>query len=352
LSYQNTQLKFVEGVLMRFAAKVRGLLKAAVIFPVIAIVAVAVFLMVAKNSEKTSKRQWNLNDQFAAKKSFVAFPVPLRNEIGLVWIDRPTHSRKLIRIDGASLQSPYISDDGQRLLFVKIDSSHSSEVVRCEISDWQCASLFKLDEDIQSPIEIGSGNLLLAASKLTVRPDGRNRYDTYYFYHFDSSTGTLENLPDLSLLSVTALMYVKPKVYFDAYVPADSDFGIYSRQFDENSKRFSGAPFREGMNASERIRRSSRLACSERCRLMAFLNLSSGWHLMISASEGIPQTVTTDALGISRPSIVGDDVIVNELFDSEYKITAYRLGGGKEVLERLSNSPERLEALEHIRLSF
>jgi hypothetical protein len=336
---------------MRFAAKVRGL-RRAVIFPIIAIVAVAVFLMVAKNSEETSKNLWNLNDHFAAKKSFVAFPVPLRNEVGLVWIDRSTHSRKLIHIDGASLRSPYISDDGQRLLFVKIDSSHSSEVVRCQISDWQCASLFTLDEDIQSPIEIGEGNLLLAASKLTVRADGRKRYYTYYFYYFHSSTGTLEKLSDLSLLSVTALMYVKPKVYFDAYVPADSHFGIYSRQFDESGKRFNGAPFREGMNASEPIGLSSRLACSERCRLMAYLSLSSGWHLMISGSEGVAQTVTTDALGVSRPSIVGDEVIVNELFDSEYRITAYRLGGGKEVLERLSNSPERLEALEHIRLSF
>jgi hypothetical protein len=277
---------------------------------------------------------------------------PLRNEIGLVWIDRSTHSRKLIRIDGTDLKSPYISDDGQRLLFVKNSDLNSREVVRCAISTWQCRVLFTLEEDIQSPIEVEAGNILFAASELTERSNGQKRYEHFYFVYYDSATGTVEKLSDLILPSVTALLYVQPKVYFDAYVPADSDFGIYSRQFDESIKRFNGAPFREGMNASERFRRSSRLACSERCRLMAFLNLSSGWHLVISASEGVPQTVTTDALGISRPSIVGDDVIVNELFDSEYKITAYRLGGEKEVLERLSNSPERLEALEHIRLSF
>ena len=316
--------------------------------------AVNVVLTLATKSE-ISKTQWTLNNQFAANKSFIVFPVLLpQYEIGLVWIDRSTHSRKLIRVDGADLNFPSISEDGQRLLFVKNDSSSSSrEVVRCEVNAWQCLVLFKLHESIQSPIEIEPGNVLLAASELTELSNGKKRYIHFHFLYFDAATETLEKLTDLVLPSLTALRYVKPKVYFDAFVPGDGNFGIYSREFDERKKRFNDAPSREPMNSPNALSRSSRLACSEQCRLMAFLRVTgSGYDLVISTSGGVAETVKTNAQGISSPSVVGDDVIINELFESEYAVTAYRLGGKKEVLERLPNSPKDFEALEHIRLSF
>jgi hypothetical protein len=105
--------------------------------------------------------------------------------------------------------------------------------VRCAISTWQCLALFKLDEDIQSPIEIGAGNVLLAASELRERSNGQKRYDRFYFFYFDVATGTLEKLPDLVLPYLTALQYVKPRVYFNAFVPRDDTIGIHSREFDE-----------------------------------------------------------------------------------------------------------------------
>ena len=53
-----------------------------------------------------------------------------------------------------------------RLESVMRAKADAREVVRCAISTWQCLALFKLDEEIQSPIEIGAGNVLLAASEL------------------------------------------------------------------------------------------------------------------------------------------------------------------------------------------
>jgi len=341
---------------MRFAATVRVLrFLAATLFPIIILFILGAVVVELTTKSPTARMQWVLNNQFAANKSSFVFPVLLpRDQIGLVWIDRSTHSRNLIRVDGANLSSPSISGDGQRLLFIANRSSlNSREVVRCAINTWQCLVLFKLDGNIvlRSPIEIGAGDALLAASELTELSNGRKRYFHFYFFYFDSATGTLEKLTDLVLPYLDGLLYVKPRVYFNAYVPGDDFIGIYSREFDERKKRFNDAPSSESMNSSK-LSPSTGLACSDQCRLMAFLRLNSGYDLVISASGGVAETVKTNAQGVSRPSVVGDDIIINELFESEYAVTAYRLGGKKEVLERLSNSPESLEALEHIRLSF
>jgi hypothetical protein len=338
---------------MRFAATVRVLrFLAATLFPIIVLFILgAVALLVTKSP--FSKMQWALNFQFAANKSFIVFPALLpRDEIGLVWIDRSTHSRKLIRVDGADLRSPSISDDGQRLLFVKHHSSSDSrEVVRCAINTWHCHVLFNFDGQIYSPIEIGAGNVLLAAGELIERPNGRKGYYRNYFFYFESATGTLEKLTDLVSPVLGDLQYVKPRVYFTAFLPGEGKSGIYSREFNEKTKRFNDAPLWEPMNPSN-VLTSTNFACSDQCRLMAYQYLSSEYDLVILASGDVPETVKTNAQGISRPSVVGDDVIINELFESEYVVTAYRLGGKNEVLERLSNSPGSLEALEHIRLSF
>jgi hypothetical protein len=79
-----------------------------------------------------------LNLQFSASSKFIVFPVVLPGkEIGLIWVDRSTHTKKLIHIDGAGLFSPFISEDNERLLFVKNDDeSISREVIRCSIASW------------------------------------------------------------------------------------------------------------------------------------------------------------------------------------------------------------------------
>lgn len=318
---------------------------------------VIAFLAMTKNSEQgmlIGNQRWR-SFQSRASGEFIVFPAVLSAQAtGLVWIDRSTHMKKLIRVDGADLFSPSISDDGQRLLFVKRNAHSSSrEIVRCTIVSWQCQVLFALDKAVESPIEIGDGDVLLGASDLTKRPDGQERYDNFDFYHFDSGTNAVTKLAEFGFYSLTTLQYVKPTVYFSALrlIPEKQDSEIFSQEFDEKKKRFVEPQplephfFLKGGKTTD-------VSCSDRCRLMAFLYLAGRYKLVIVRSGAVPEVVETKALGMSKPTVVGDDVIVNELFENEYVVSAYRLGRPSEVLERLPNSPRDLEKLEAISLAF
>ena len=304
--------------------------------------------------DRLIRTQRALNLQFSASSKFIVFPVVLPGkEIGLIWVDRSTHTKKLIHIDGAGLFSPFISEDNERLLFVKNnDESSSREVIRCSIASWKCRKLFALDMPILSPIEVGDG-VLLSASELTERPGGQKRYAGFDFFYFDATANALAKITELMLYRLDSLQYVKPKIYFSAlrFTIGDQGSEIYSLDFDQQRKRFAVTQPLEPLILPNRLK-ATRSACSERCSLLALLSLTSTQYSLLVLKSGLLSEVTKRQAGdLSRPSVIDSTVVVNELFKDEYVITAYRLDQQSEVWERLPRSPHKLGKLESISLS-
>jgi hypothetical protein len=296
-----------------------------------------------------------LNFQFSASQNFMVFPVFLlpSHEVGFVWIDRATHAKKLIHITGYELSAPSISDDGQRLLFIKYNhASGSREIVRCAISSWTCKSLFGLNDAADSPIEVGERNVLFAASPLTRRSDGQERYEHFDFFYFDAEIGAVSKLSDFKFYTLGAFQYVGSKIFFWArpHTIGKVDTETYSADFDENGspkviQNVKPVTLLDGLSIF--------FSCSERCDLAAFLHLAGpGYDLAIAKSGAVAEIIKTKARGVSRPNIVDGDILVNEMFDNEYVVSAYRLGKPSEIMERLSSSPQALEKLEAIILSW
>jgi hypothetical protein len=322
---------------------------------VIALCGVVALFSISDDPEKDRliRTQRALNLQFSASSKFIVFPVVLPGkEIGLIWVDRSTHAKKLIHIDGAGLFSPSISEDNERLLFVKNnDESSSKEVIRCSIASWKCSKLFALDMAIRSPIEIGDG-VLLSASELTQRQSGQKRYESFDFFYFDATANALAKITEFKLYELESLQYVKPKIYFSAerFTIGNQGSGIYSLDFDEQRKRFVVTQPLEPLILPNRLKATSS-ACSERCSLLALLSLTSTQYNLLVLKSGVLSEVTKRQAGdLSRPSVIDSTVVVNELFKDEYVTTAYRLDQPSEVWERLPRSPEKLEKLESIPL--
>jgi len=296
--------------------------------------------------------QHDLSFQFAASPKFIVFPVALtRHSTGLAWIDRSAKTKKIIRENNVNLSSPFISEDGERLLFVKHNKySNFREVVRCTVVGWTCKSLFTINAPVHSPIEMGAGDVLFSATELRKRFNGERRYHSFDMFYFSSATGSVTKLNEFSFHDLDAIQYVKPKVFFSA--PTGSESEILAFDFDEKQKKLivPAGPFRPLVFPKFRPTLSS---CSEQCSVMAFLSLgAAGYDLVISKSGAVAEVIKKKGREISRPSIVGQDIVVNELFEKEYVISAYRLGKSNEILDRLPSSPQSLEELDAISLTF
>jgi hypothetical protein len=304
--------------------------------------------------DRLIRTQRALNLQFSASSKFIVFPVVLPDkEIGLIWVDRLTHTKKLIHIDGAGLFSPSISEDNERLLFVKNDDQSSSrEVIKCSITSWNCHKLFALDMAIRSPIEVGDG-VLFSASELTQRQSGQKRYERFDFFYFDATANALAKITEFKLYELESLQYVKPSVYFSAlrFTIGDQGSGIYSLDFDEQRKRLVVTQPLEPLILPNRLQAASS-ACSEHCSLLALLSLTSTQYSLFVLKSGVLSEITKRQAGdLSRPSVIDSTIVVNELFKDEYVVTAYRLDQPSEVWERLPRSPDKLGKLESISLS-
>ena len=311
-----------------------------------------------RSSENSSlvNAQRQIHFQFEATSRFLAFPIILREgAIGFVWIDRSSRERKLIQVPGSLLLFPSISKDQNHLLFVKRDQQSSTrEIVRCTVLGWRCSSLLKTNDPIYSPVDVGDEGVLFAASGLRKANDGKFRYDAFHLFYLEKGSSFAKQLTRASFYSIGSLQFVNGDIFFSG-TSKESSFGdaLFKVGFDSERKDIIDP--QDLMRPLTLLSGASMLPSrSDQSAVFAFLHMGSliEYDLAIDRPRtGIVVNKKT-GLGFSKPVVLGEDVLVNELLESEYVISAYRPDGRVEVLDRLSRLPSDIEKLSRVSLSF
>lgn len=302
----------------------------------------------------TAQRQ--IHFQFEATPRFLAFPVYLRDgAIGFIWVDRSSGKRKLIQVPGSLLLFPSISKDQSHLLFVVRDQqSATREIVRCTILDWRCSSLLKTNEPIYSPIDVGDEGVLFAASGLRKANDGKLRYDAFHLFYLEKGYSFAKQLTRASFYSIGSLQFANGDILFSG-ISKESSYSeaLFNVGFDLTRKDI--VDLQDLMRPLTLLSGTSMFPSkSDQSAVLAFLHMGSlvEYDLAIERPRTGIAVHKRTGLGFSKPVVLGEDVLVNELLEGEYVISAYRPDGRVEVLDRLSRLPPDIENLSRVSLSF
>jgi WD40-like Beta Propeller Repeat len=164
---------------------------------------------------------------FAVARNSAAFPVNVQDgRLVLLLVDFGTKRLRKLGVAGAHLLSPFLSPDGKRLLFVRHPfGNRERELVECETDSLGCKSILKTENNIVSPIDIGGGRILFAASPYVIGGDGRGRYSRYDFW-LRSAGEAPQKLTNMQLYELHSASVAKDAVYFAAIGPRSQNPAI------------------------------------------------------------------------------------------------------------------------------
>lgn len=176
-------------------------------FAVVAIL--GIFLSACKEHDRR-----NASFYFAASEKNAAFPVHLLTGTVVIFVDLATGALQKLVSSKADLLMPHLSADGTKLLLVRRrHDGKGYELISCETPSFECKLVFTSIDPINSPIEISNDRILYVSSPYVVGGDGRGRYSRNDIWSIDAK-GTQRKLTNMELYGLDSLSVGMNEIYF------------------------------------------------------------------------------------------------------------------------------------------
>jgi hypothetical protein len=336
---------------------------------VVAICTTALAVSKVWSAPKLDHYRQRLLFDFAASTNFIVFPAVLAPDTsGLIVVDRTSGEQKIIYDDTVVMRSPFLSADGERLLFVKRKTPQfEKELVSCNIAKWRCRTVLKTTATIFSPIELAPNTFLYSSSPIR-KVNDRTRADHHdlFLLRDDERPIRLTNFGayQLGRISVGGHRLLFSAVGhlddMDTLRPPDplaaSSSDIFSVDFtDDYRVDLSERPVRRVFAMKGYSTIPSITADGQNIAFLNRRNKAGQTHFnlaVVDATGKIIRYIETQQFGFSRPMFVEGSIIANELHERRYDVTEYQLLDGKaRILFRVDSSVESLKRLPRILLS-
>ncbi|MEH2480307.1 Tol biopolymer transport system component [Nitrobacteraceae bacterium AZCC 2146] len=289
--------------------------------------------------------RWNRGFYFAAsvRNAVVLVRALGTDNMQLLLVDFDTGKKIRLGSERSHLLSPYLSQDGTRLMFTRqLLGREGHELISCETISFTCRTMMRSNGAIQSPIEI-SGHRVLYVSSPWRRPDGQVRFSSNDIWLLDPATGSRQ-LTDFQLYQLYSLSVSDNSIYFSGVGPrpekpiipkyepdlnAQSD--IFRLPFDHETGTLEAPPeMMTPLFAGSGI--ATRPSTSANGLLVAFLRTRTGispyhYNLVIAdRNEHTERLIETSGLGFSQPVVIGGDVYAAVTKDDRVLIQMVRPG--------------------------
>lgn len=324
---------------------------------------------ILQESDSVARARKGALTQFAASPSAVVFPVVMSDKTtGLLFAERQSGIAKLIVEPNHGYWSPYLSQDGERLVFIRQRvGQQNREIVTCKIGEWRCRVLLRTEDNLRSPIEIERDSIIYASSPLLVGGDGKARYASYDFHHVRTG-GVPTRLTDFRFYALHSVQVVQERIIFSA---------VSSRTVNAAIPRFNPSEpnrseiYAVGFDREPKIPKPEKIldplfviggysinaAISANADLAVVQNSESGkgryeFDLVVVSLNGtIQRRIRSQGLGFSPGAFVEGSILLNELFEDRYSVKRIKSPQGPidEVLS-VRNSAAELARFEKIRL--
>jgi hypothetical protein len=282
--------------------------------------------------------------------------------VQVLLVDFGSGKRSRLKSEGSHLLSPWLSPDGERLLFSRqLEDHKGTELVSCDTGSLACHVVVRRSGSIHSAIEMSGNRLLYVSSPYYTRIDGSMRTNRNYIWVFDPATGPRQ-LTDFKAYQLGSLSVTQKHIYFSAYgsgtIPkqepnADQQSSIFRLPFDAETARIE-LP-RETMTpvlVSDGI--ATHPAASDDGSLVAYLRTEVHinpyhYNLVIADYKNWSQRlIESPGIGASRPVIIGHDVYASVVEEGRTLIQVHRHGeqSATTLAEIVDASIANIEAVE------
>jgi hypothetical protein len=323
------------------------------------------------NSDFERLRQISVFD-FAASADFVVFPVALSSDTwGLIVLNRKTGEQKIIYDELRVLSAPFLSRDGQRLLFVRRRiKQESKELVSCMTANWHCETVLKIEGTIFSPVELDADTLLYSSSPfVTVEPENRRTTPFHNLFLLKKGSAPVRltefDAYQLNPISVAGhrVLFTAVHGYYDKKVIPPTVFGptarseIFSLELSVTDQKiiWPDLPL-VPVFAIEGLSTNASIAADG--GHVAFLNRrtkqgQTHFNLAVAKTTGeISRYIEAREFGFSRPAFVNRTIVANELLHDHYEVKEYELSGeGGRILFQIDHSVDALKKLPRLALT-
>jgi hypothetical protein len=295
-----------------------------------------------------------LASQFAASATLIVIPAILEGgSTGLIVFDRVSQRAKLIHEERARLLAPFLSIDGQRLLFLRRHTDGTQrDIVSCSVDSWQCHVVVRTEDTVFSPTELSKDVVVYTSSPLVTGFDKRQRYSrndviavtkagkryqltNLGYYDLDSicitnhsiflsgSNGPYEIFrSELPQLTGNAIEPLHPSVFLG---PSTTPIYSVSASFDGQLVSFAKAEILQGKYS---------------------------YNLNVVSGDGKPLGMAkVNGIAMSRGSFIEHDLVFNELYSDRYVVKQWDVANNSfAVIAEIQHEPSQLMLLERISL--
>jgi hypothetical protein len=305
-------------------------------------------------AEATSARQASTRqERFAAGFFFTAsprqagFPVPVGDgRIDVIIVDLKSGDRKRLSSADSSLLTPFLSEDGERLLLVRFKRTGIYELLSCTTTILVCRVETSGESSINSPVEVGVDKILYVGSPIRTIPGVRSRYPQHDLWILERG-GLPRQLTQLQFFEMNWLSVAGANVYFSAmgsssgrdvipkFEPVAMNYSdIFRLPFDAVHGT-AQAPDRQLIPLFVSGGRSTAASVAPDESIAAFLetrNQIGGYRYdvtVVDSKSGGSKSIESTGRGFSRPAVVNGAVLVREIFDDRYVVGRVTPGNSK-----------------------
>jgi WD40-like Beta Propeller Repeat len=313
---------------------------------------------------------------FAASEYLISFPVVLAADTAaLIVINRNSGERKIILDDSAVLHSPYLSSDGERLMFVKHKvSGNEQQLITCTTIDWHCRVVLAVEATIFSPVELTPQKILYSSSQLTKTGD-RIRSDHHDLFLIKNGA-TPVRLTEFGAYRLSPISVGGHRVLVSAFhgkglsgYGGEDELPVSKERYAPVSEIFS----LDLDDSGDKIAKpeptltphflipgySTNAAISADGQTVAFINRrntrgATHFNLAIADwSEKVLRYVVAKGYGFSTPVFVGRTIVANELLADRYQVKQFTADAEPpKIISQLGFSVEGLKQIPRVSLSF
>jgi hypothetical protein len=275
---------------------------------------------------------------FTASARQAAFPVPAeKGRVDVVIVDLRSGDRKRLSSADSNLLTPFLSEDGERLLLVRLNRTGTYELLSCTTTTFVCRVETSGDSSINSPIVVGTNNILYISSPIRTVPGARSRYPLHDMWILDGG-GPPRQVTQLQFFEMNWLSVAGGSVYFSAMGPrpdkqvipkfepvAMNTSDIFKLSFDALHGTVQ-VPDRQLAPLFNWGGRSTAASVAQNESIAAFLstrNQVGGYRYDLVVADlrnGGIRTIESTGRGFSRPVLIDGVVLVKEIFDDRYVI--------------------------------
>jgi len=292
-----------------------------------------------------------LISQFAASAKLVVFPAILEGgSTGLIVFDRVSQKAKVISEERAGLFAPFLSVDGERLLFMK--HSVGRDIVSCSTESWRCEALVHTEDTVFSPTEISKDAIVYASSPLVTGLDKRQRYNRNDVIAV-AKGGKRSRITSLGYYSLDSISVTENSVFLSGTNGPYEIFRSSLPQLDEGAiVPISPSVFLEPSSIPV-----ASVSASPDGQFVSFRKAETvrgkyDYNLNVVNLAGKPLGIAkVDGIAMSRGTFIDRKLLFNELYSDNYIVRQWDFLNDTSVnIAEIPHESSRLKLLERISL--